>query len=89
MEKLWHVCKNAALYYFHYACCMMIVSIQILFSSNKKVKKKKKKIVVHLKDVEKWLEDTEVNISVSEVKGDTLSAIYKVCRTCIQFICNG
>ena len=88
MEKLWHVCKNAALYYFHYACCMMIVSIQILFSSNKKVKKKKK-IVVHLKDVEKWLEDTEVNISVSEVKGDTLSAIYKVCRTCIQFICNG
>ena len=43
MEKLWHVCKNAALYYFHYACCMMIVSIQILFSSNKKVKKIKNK----------------------------------------------
>ena len=88
MEKLWHVCKNVALYYFHYACCMMNVSIQILFSSNKEVKKKKK-IVVHLKDVEKWLEDTEVNISVSEVKGDTLSAVYKVCRTCIQFIYNG
>ena len=44
MEKLWHVCKNVALYYFHYACCMMNVSIQILFSSNKEVKKKKKKI---------------------------------------------
>lgn len=42
MEKLWHVCKNVALYYFHYACCMMNVSIQVLFSSNKEVKKKKK-----------------------------------------------